>query len=126
MEKISNVFKKGKGPDYIYKCWNPDLEMTKKIIHTPDQAGNIHRARDSLFRSLADGPVIQAASQRALENGVTLLLILETVKEMKPLIRGTNSFMGYYNNIISYGQERFVKDVKEAGGQRAYCPRFAL
>ncbi len=123
MEKISNVFKRGKALITYISAGDPDLEMTKKIILTLDQAGvDVIELGIPFSDPLADGPVIQAAGQRALENGVTLSLILETVKEMKPLIQAPIVFMGYYNNIISYGQERFVQDVKEAGASGLIVP----
>lgn len=66
---------------------------------------------------IADGPVIQKSDVVALKNGVTMNIVLETVKKARaqgvyvPII-----LMGYYNPIMQYGEERFVKDVREAGG----------
>lgn len=66
---------------------------------------------------IADGPVIQKANLISLENGVTLPVVLETVRKARaagvyvPII-----CMGYYNPIMQYGEDKFVASVKEAGG----------
>ena len=65
---------------------------------------------------IADGPTIQKSNTQALKNGVTVESTLETVKEARR--RGLSApvlFMGYYNPMLSYGEERLLKDSKEAG-----------
>jgi tryptophan synthase alpha chain len=72
---------------------------------------------------LADGPVIQAATQIALENGVTVRKCLEAVRELRA--RGVSQpmlLMGYVNPILSYGIENFILDVKAAGGDGLIVP----
>lgn len=65
---------------------------------------------------IADGPTIQKANTQALKNGITVTSTLETVREARS--RGLKVpvlFMGYYNPILSYGEERMLKDAREAG-----------
>ncbi|KAL8968288.1 MAG: hypothetical protein Q9183_002533 [Haloplaca sp. 2 TL-2023] len=65
---------------------------------------------------IADGPTIQKANTQALKNGVTVTSTLDMVKRARK--QGLNVpvlFMGYYNPILSYGEERLLKDAKEAG-----------
>ncbi|MFN8379207.1 MAG: tryptophan synthase subunit alpha [Anaerolineae bacterium] len=65
---------------------------------------------------LADGPVIQAATQKALENGVTVRGCIEAVRELRG--RGVHQpmlLMGYVNPLLTYGPKQFVADAKEAG-----------
>ncbi len=64
---------------------------------------------------LADGPTIQQSSQKALENGITLDKIMDQVATARincniPLI-----MMGYYNQMMQYGFERFLKRAAEVG-----------
>ena len=65
---------------------------------------------------MADGPVIQAASLRALNAGAEMGRTLDLVKSFRtkdgetPIV-----LMGYYNPIYSYGVERFLIDAREAG-----------
>lgn len=65
---------------------------------------------------LADGPVIQAATQRALENGVTVRACLAAVRELRG--RGVHQpmlLMGYVNPLLAYGPAQFVQDSAAAG-----------
>ncbi|QLG73328.1 hypothetical protein HG535_0E04120 [Zygotorulaspora mrakii] len=65
---------------------------------------------------IADGPTIQVANTVALKNGVTVKSTLEMVRKAReegitvPLI-----LMGYYNPVLNYGEEQFIKDAAEAG-----------
>ena len=65
---------------------------------------------------LADGPTIQAASQRALENGMTLALCLAQAAALRELGVTTPFItMGYYNPIYQYGLERYAAEAVAAG-----------
>ncbi len=72
---------------------------------------------------LADGPVIQMATQRALAQGMTVAGCLETVRTLRargvtiPLV-----FMGYYNPLLAYGLERFCRDAAVAGADGLIVP----
>jgi len=65
---------------------------------------------------MADGPAIQASSQRALANGMSMRKTLDQVREFRkddddtPIV-----LMGYFNPIHHYGVEAFVEDAKTAG-----------
>ena len=65
---------------------------------------------------MADGPVIQAAGQRALKQGMTLPRILAMVRELRGADDATPIvLMGYYNPIYRYGVEGFAQDAVAAG-----------
>jgi tryptophan synthase alpha chain len=65
---------------------------------------------------LADGPTIQAATQRALENGVTLHQCLAMVAELRNRNVSTPALlMGYANPILAYGVQRCVADSAAVG-----------
>lgn len=65
---------------------------------------------------IADGPTIQRANTQALVNGVTVESTLAMVKSAREKgLRAPVLFMGYYNPMLSYGEERLLKDCKEAG-----------
>ena len=65
---------------------------------------------------MADGPAIQASSQRALKAGQTMVKTLKMVRDFRahdtttPIV-----LMGYYNPIYVYGNERFIADARAAG-----------
>lgn len=72
---------------------------------------------------LADGPTIQAATQIALDNGMTVQKTLDAVRELRE--RGVDQpmlMMGYLNPLIAYGTERFVREAKEAGADGLIVP----
>ena len=72
---------------------------------------------------LADGPVIQAATQLALENGTTTRKCLQAVRELRE--RGLTQpmlLMGYFNPLLAYGLEAFVRDTKAAGADGLIVP----
>jgi tryptophan synthase alpha chain len=72
---------------------------------------------------LADGPVIQAATQIALENGMTVRKCLEAVSTLRG--RGVHQpmlMMGYVNPILTYGVEAFVRDAKAVGADGLIVP----
>lgn len=95
---------------------DPDLAGTEAIIHALAAAGaDVIELGIPFSDPMADGPVIQAASERALRAGTTLRQILTIVNR----VRTTNSIpivlMGYYNPIIAYGTARFATDAVTAG-----------
>ncbi|GAB4550961.1 MAG: tryptophan synthase subunit alpha [Anaerolineae bacterium] len=76
---------------------------------------------------LADGPVIQSASQVALNNGTRIHDCIEAVRELRK--RGVSIplvMMGYINPLLAYGIERFVSDAAEAGASAFIIPDLPL
>jgi tryptophan synthase len=65
---------------------------------------------------IADGPTIQKANTIALKNGVSVKSSLQMVRDArKKGLQIPVLFMGYYNPLLSYGEEQMLKDAKEAG-----------
>lgn len=69
---------------------------------------------------VADGPVIQAADERALKNGITPKKAINLIKKIRQIMekQKLNSPIGilcYSNIVLSYGITNFYKDLKEAG-----------
>ena len=95
---------------------DPDLETTKEIILGLDRAGvDILEIGVPFSDPTADGPVIQAASHRALEGGATLTGILEMIESVRGISEIPIVLFGYYNPILSYGNEPFAKRARAAG-----------
>lgn len=102
----------------------PDLETSIDVIEALAKNGaDVIEVGLSFSDPLADGPVIQQATQVALEKGITVKKSLEAVKELRkrgvaiPLI-----LMGYYNPMLAYGLEKFIRDAKEAGADGFIIP----
>jgi tryptophan synthase alpha chain len=71
---------------------------------------------------IADGPVIQGASQKALANGVTLPWILDSVRTLRHSSVMPVILMSYANPILAYGLSRFFKDARAAGVDGVIVP----
>lgn len=71
---------------------------------------------------VADGPTIQAAGIRALENGTTLEKVLEKLRVTKQNRSIPIVVMSYLNPIFTYGIERFASDCAEAGVDGVIIP----
>jgi tryptophan synthase alpha chain len=95
---------------------DPSLDKTKEIILALEAAGvDCVEIGVPFSDPTADGPIIQAASQRALRNGTTLAAILTMIESLRKTSEIPIVLFGYYNPILSYGTERFAKKAKEAG-----------
>lgn len=65
---------------------------------------------------IADGPTIQKSNTVALENGITVSSSLQFVRDARKRgLRVPVLFMGYYNPLLRYGEDRMLKDCREAG-----------
>src|SRR5688572_13845986 len=102
----------------------PDLATSIDVIEALAKNGaDLIEVGLSFSDPLADGPVIQKATQVALENGITIKKSLAAVAELRkrgvtiPLI-----LMGYYNPMLAYGLEKFVRDASEAGADGIIVP----
>ncbi len=71
---------------------------------------------------IADGPTIQRASQRALENGVTVARCLEAIAEIRRSTDAALLLMGYANPFMQYGFDRLSNDLLSAGGDGLIVP----
>ncbi len=64
---------------------------------------------------MADGPVILAANQKALEAGATVAKCFDFARELASQVQIPLLFVSYYNILFKYGLERFAADAKQAG-----------
>jgi tryptophan synthase alpha chain len=117
MNRIEKAFKNKPIFMPYFPLGYPDLDTSIDVIEAMAKNGaDLMEVGLSFSDPLADGPVIQHATQIALEKGITVKKSLEAVKELRsrgvdiPLI-----LMGYYNPMLAYGLEEFVRDAIEAG-----------
>lgn len=71
---------------------------------------------------VADGPTIEAAGMRALENGTNLTNVIQTLKGFAEKVEIPLVIMTYLNPILAYGAEQFAKDAKAAGVRGVIVP----
>ncbi|MFK7852667.1 MAG: tryptophan synthase subunit alpha [Granulosicoccus sp.] len=96
---------------------DPDLDTTLALMHTLVKAGSdVIELGIPFSDPMADGPVIQAACERALQNNVTLVQVMETVKRFRETDNETAVvLMGYMNPVERLGFARFAKLAADAG-----------
>ena len=121
MTRIGRVFKrlKARGEKALIPfitAGDPDLATTRALALTIARRGaDLLELGIPFSDPLADGPTIQAASNRAVKNGVHLADVLKLAGELRretdlPLI-----LMGYYNPILQYGLERTASEAAANG-----------
>jgi tryptophan synthase alpha chain len=96
---------------------DPDYATSLAILNALPAAGaDVIELGMPFTDPMADGPVIQASSQRALKAGQTLVKTLAMVRTFRTADRATPVvLMGYYNPIYIYGVDRFLVDARAAG-----------
>jgi tryptophan synthase alpha chain len=95
---------------------DPSLRVTKELILGLENAGvDILEIGVPFSDPTADGPVIQAASQRALKAGTTLQGVLDLVADVRRTSAIPIVLFGYYNPIFAYGAKKFAQAAKKAG-----------
>ena len=96
---------------------DPQLDASVVLMHTlAEQGADIIELGIPFSDPMADGPVIQLADERALENGVTTTHVFDMVKEFRQTNQSTPIvLMGYLNPVEAYGYEQFATDAAEAG-----------
>lgn len=95
---------------------DPTLDRTVDIVRALDEAGVDAVELGIPFSDpLADGPSVQAASQRALAAGSSVARSLEVVKHIREVSQIPLVAMTYFNPVLRYGIERFAQDAATAG-----------
>lgn len=95
---------------------DPSLKETERLIYTLAEAGaDLLELGVPFSDPMADGPVIQAASERALKNGVTLAAIFKLVGRVRRKTNIPLILMGYYNPIFVMGLEAFARKARDSG-----------
>jgi len=95
----------------------PNLSFTRNMILRMEEIGvDIVELGIPFSDPLADGPVIQAASEAALKKGVSPADAFRLCRDLRrDGLRLPVIFFSYYNPIMSFGASRFVREMKKAG-----------
>lgn len=114
---FSDLRKKGElGLVTYVTAGDPNLSRSADILKTLDQAGaDVLEVGVPFSDPLADGPVIQRASERALASGTTLTQTLELIKRVRTVVQAPIVVFSYANPILRIGLESFAAKASEAG-----------
>ena len=95
---------------------DPSLEATRKIVLAAAEAGaDVIELGVPFSDPLADGPVIQRASERALAGGTTLAGVLDLVRAIRASSPVPLVLFSYFNPVLQMGLERFAGEAQAAG-----------
>jgi tryptophan synthase alpha chain len=123
MNKITAAFQNGKAFIPFLTGGDPDIETTEKLVRAMAQAGaDIIEIGVPFSDPIAEGTVIQEASQRALDGGCTVDQLFDMVARLRQDVTIPLIFMGYGNSVYGYGAERFMGRCKEVGVDGVILP----
>ena len=116
-DSFTNLKREGKkGFIPFITAGDPDLVTTEKLLVTLARTGATLIELGVPFSDpMADGPVIQRASERALRNNVGLREILDTVARARTQIDIPIILFSYYNPLLQFGLKRLAGAAREAG-----------
>jgi len=118
MNRINQLFqdKKKNILSIYYTAGYPNLNDTVRIAKELESAGaDMLEIGFPYSDPVADGPVIQASSKKALDNGMDLRLLFEQLKDLRKYVKIPVLLMGYVNPLLQYGVENFCKACSEVG-----------
>jgi tryptophan synthase alpha chain len=102
---------------------DPDIGTTGKIVRALESAGaDIIELGIPFSDPMADGPTIQRAIKRSLDNGCTVKKVFDLVRALRKDVKVPIVFMTYYNIVYSRGVERFIRDAKACGADGIIVP----
>lgn len=106
-----------------YTAGFPNLQDTLAIALEARQAGaDMLEIGIPFSDPVADGPVIQASNQKALDNGMTLALLFDQLELLPSTVDIPVLLMGYFNPIFQFGVERFCQKCKDCGIEGLIIP----
>ncbi len=121
MSRIANSFEQlrstgRRGFIPFVSAGDPDLSASKQIVLALAQNGaDVIELGVPFTDPMADGPTIQASSQRALDSGTTLPDILQMVRDLRRAIDTPIVLFSYLNPLFRYGFEKLAADAADAG-----------
>jgi tryptophan synthase alpha chain len=109
-------FKKHPGLVAYITCGDPDLDTSREVALAAISAGaDVVELGVPFSDPVADGPVIQRASERALKHGTNLTGVLAMAKQLREQSSAGLIIFSYLNPILQYGLENFCAAAAEAG-----------
>lgn len=105
----------------------PKLNDTETIILQLEKAGaDLIEIGVPFSDPLADGPTIQDSGTAALENGMTLPLLFEQIEKARQNTEIPLILMGYFNQVMQYGEDKFIQKCVEVGVDGVILPDLPL
>ena len=118
MNRIDKLFREKKGTilSVYFTAGYPRLDSTAGIIGALTEAGaDMIEIGMPFSDPVADGPVIQHSSEKALRNGMNLKLLFDQLTEIRHEVKIPLLLMGYLNPVMQFGVENFCRECTRTG-----------
>lgn len=118
MNRITQLFenKKSRVLNVYCTAGYPKVDSTLEVLKALQDAGaDMIEIGMPYSDPLADGPVIQSSSAKAIENGMTMTRLFVDLKNFRKDINVPVILMGYMNPVIQFGFENFCRNARETG-----------
>lgn len=118
MSRIREIFERKQNKILNVYCTAgfPKLDSTREVMKAlQDNGADLIELGIPYSDPLADGPVIQNSGARAIQNGMTVSALFEQLKDFRKEITIPVILMGYINQVLQYGFERFCADAEKLG-----------
>lgn len=123
MNKLNKTFSRGKAFIPFITAGDPSLEVTEELVYAMADAGaDLIELGIPFSDPVAEGPIIQAADDRALSGGATTDSIFEMTSRINKNCDVPLAFMSYVNPIFTYGVDRFMKQCRNTGVDAVIVP----
>ena len=128
MNRIQNKLSENKKLLSIYfSAGFPNLNDTKSLIENlAENKVDMIEIGLPFSDPLADGPTIQASSSQALKNGMTTEILFDQIKDIRQTVAIPLIIMGYFNPLLQFGVEGFLKKCQETGIDGLIIPDLPL
>lgn len=127
MNRIQNTFQKKNILNIYITAGFPKLNNTIQIVKELAKNGvDMVEIGMPFSDPLADGPTIQNSSDIAIKNGITLDLIFSQIEEIRKTVDIPIILMGYFNQLLQYGVESFIKKAANVGVDGFIIPDLPL
>lgn len=129
MNRIDTLFSSKRSDilSIFFTAGYPTLNSTLEIIEQLQFSGtDIVEVGMPFSDPMADGPTIQYSSKVALENGMTIDLLFSQLKALRTRVSIPVVLMGYFNPVLKFGVENFLKRCNECGIDGVIIPDMPL
>lgn len=129
MNRINKLFEEKQNNilSIYFTAGHPTLDSVVPIISELEKQGcDLIEIGMPFSDPMADGPVIQQSSQKALENGMTLKKLINDLANIRKTVNMPLILMGYLNTVMQYGVENFCQDASEIGIDGVILPDMPL
>ncbi len=116
MSRTGKAFENGKAFIPFITCGDPDLETTERtVLEAVKNGADLIELGIPFSDPTAEGPVIQAANERALKAGVTTDKVFDLVRRLRQQTDIPMVFMTYANVVYSYDADAFISSCRDTG-----------